>query len=68
MLIGDGLSGTYQNTEGGECTLEDSGHIHVLNTKTLVAPGKSGPDPQRAGEQDQLNVNKQKNPGIQGSL
>ena len=68
MLIGDGLSGTYQNMEGGESTLEDSGHIHVLNTKTLVAPRKSGPDPQRAGEQNQLDVNEQKNLGIQGPL
>lgn len=38
LPIGDGLSGTYQNMEGAKNMLEDSGHIHVLNTKTLAGP------------------------------
>lgn len=34
--IGDGLSGTYQNMVGAKNLVENSGRIHVLDTKTLA--------------------------------
>lgn len=36
LPIGDGLSGTYQNMAGARNMMENGGHIHVLDTKTLA--------------------------------
>lgn len=36
--IGDGLSGTYQNMVGAKKLVENSGRIHVIDTKTLAGP------------------------------
>lgn len=38
LSIGDGLSGAYQNAMGAKNTLDDSSHIHIIDTKTLAGP------------------------------
>lgn len=38
LPLGDGLSGTYQNMVGARQMLENAGHIHVMDTKTLAGP------------------------------
>ncbi len=38
LSIGDGLSGGYQNAMGVKNSLDDGGHIHVVDTKTLAGP------------------------------
>ena len=36
LFIGDGLSGGYQNAVGARNSMENGGHIHILDTKTLA--------------------------------
>lgn len=38
LSLGDGLSGAYQNAFGAKNCLDDSEHIHVIDTKTLAGP------------------------------
>lgn len=38
LPIGDGLSGTYQNMLSAKNMIENSDHIHVLDTRTLAGP------------------------------
>ena len=36
LFIGDGLSGGYQNAVGAKNSMDESGHIRILDTKTLA--------------------------------
>ena len=36
LLIGDGLSGGYQNAVGAKNSIDDNEYIRVINTKTLA--------------------------------
>lgn len=36
LFIGDGLSGGYQNAVGAKNSVEENGHIHIIDTKTLA--------------------------------
>lgn len=38
ITVGDGLSGGYQTAMGAKNSLEESDHIHVINSKTLAGP------------------------------
>ena len=38
ISMADGLSGTYQSNVGVKNSLENSDHIHIINTKTLCGP------------------------------
>lgn len=38
LSIGDGLSGGYQNAVGAKNCIEDNGHIHIVDTRTLAGP------------------------------
>ncbi len=38
LSIGDGLSGAYQNAVGAGNCMEQNGHIHIIDTKTLAGP------------------------------
>ena len=36
LLIGDGLSGGYQNAVGAKNSIDENAHIHIIDTKTLA--------------------------------
>ena len=36
LFIGDGLSGGYQNAVGAKNSIDDNGHIRIIDTKTLA--------------------------------
>lgn len=38
LTVADGLSGGYQSAMGAKNSLENSEHIHVMNSKTLAGP------------------------------
>ncbi|MBQ4343790.1 MAG: DegV family protein [Erysipelotrichaceae bacterium] len=38
VSMADGLSGTYQSAVGAKNSVENSDHIHVINSKTLCGP------------------------------
>lgn len=38
LSLGDGLSGAYQNAVGARNCIDENGHIHVVDTKTLAGP------------------------------
>lgn len=38
ITMADGLSGTYQTFEGVKQSIDNSSHIHILNSKTLCGP------------------------------
>ena len=38
LTVGDGLSGAYQTAVGACNAMEESKHIHVINSKTLAGP------------------------------
>lgn len=38
LTVGDGLSGAYQNAVGAKNSMDDSDHIHILDSKSLAGP------------------------------
>lgn len=38
ITVGDGLSGAYQTAMAAKHSLDENGHIHIVNSKTLAGP------------------------------